>query len=93
MSAASFHALESRVAREYRGKGYSAARAARIGQAVAGQTAHRRWKKHGLPAEVRRQRQCVRRGAAAAKYESPTQWKREFAAITKRCAKKSRRRG
>ncbi len=93
MSAASFHALESRVAREYRGKGYSAARAAKIGQAVAGQTAHRKWAKHGLPAEVKRQRACVRAGAKAARYESPAQWRREFAAITKRCAKKSRRRG
>lgn len=91
MSRASFDRLENRVAAEYRAKGYSAARAERIGRATAGKTAHRKWAKHGLPKEVRDQRACVRRGLAAASYEGPAQWKRTFGEVTARCAEKARR--
>ena len=87
MSQASFDRLERKVAQEYRGKGYSAARAERIGQATAGKVAHRKWAKSGkVPAAVKRQRDCVREGMEGRKFANRHEQQAHFGRVVKDCA-------
>lgn len=92
MSRASFDRLDAKITREYEERGYSKSRAERIGRATAGKVAHRKWAKKGIPAEVRRQRACVRDGMKAHQGETGAQHRRSFAAVTRKCAERARAR-
>jgi hypothetical protein len=92
MSQASFDRLEHRIEREYEAKGYSAARAEEIGRATAGKTAHKRWAKNGLPAEVKRQRSCIKHGLAGRSFDNRREQQSAFVEVVKDCARQERER-
>lgn len=92
MSRASFDRLDRKITSEYEARGYSKSRAEHIGQATAGRVAHRKWARQGVPAAVKRQRTCVRRGMEAHRGERGAEHQRSFAAVTRRCAAQERRR-
>ena len=91
MPRSDFRQIERTVTQEYIDKGYSPARADHIGRAVAGRQSRRRWAKQGVPADVKRQRACVRRGLRAATFENPRQWQRTFGEVTQHCAEQLRK--
>ncbi len=91
MASAAFERLRGRVSAEYRGKGFSPARADYIARSVAGQQAHRKWSRTGhVPAEVRRQRSCVAAGMRGRRFGSRAAQRAAFRAIVRRCSARAR---
>ena len=91
MPSKKFSALQSRVAGEYRARGYSAERARKIGTAVAGRVATIRHRKYGNPPAVERRQACMRRELGGRTFGSREAQRRAFTAATHNCAEQAKR--
>ena len=92
MSRAGFDHLDSRIAREYESRGYSAARAEAIGRATAGKVANIRHKRYGVPAEVREQRKCIKDRMHGRTFDTRHEANVAFREAVEDCAKVARKR-
>lgn len=88
-----FNALERKVAREYEGRGYSPARAERIGTAVAGKVATARHRRYGNPPEVERRQTCMRRELGGKTFTSREAQQEYFTKTVHKCAEEAKRGG
>ena len=91
MPSRKFSALQSHVAQQYRAKGYSAAKAAAIGTAVAGRVATIRHRKYGNPPAVERRQACMRRELRGRTFASREAQRRAFTKTVRDCAEQAKR--
>ena len=93
MASKAFVSLEKHVESEYRKRGFTAAHARHIGEAVAGRQAHRKWARTGrIPAVVKRQRSCVASGLRGTHPGSQAAAREALTKRVKHCAAQERAR-